>query len=81
MGAVGGDLRGSLEEDPACEEGSGAGQGPESGEPGDQEERRDAGPGLGSRVWDGDGESGPGLRDPGMETRVWDWVVEIGAGG
>lgn len=47
MGAVGGDLRGSLEEDPACEEGSRDGQGPESGEPGDQEERRDAGPGLG----------------------------------
>lgn len=47
MGEVGAVLRGRLEEDPACEEGAGAVQGPESGELRDQEERRDAGPGLG----------------------------------
>lgn len=47
IGAVGADLRGRLEEDPVCEEGAGAGKGPESGEPRDREERRDAGPGLG----------------------------------
>lgn len=81
MGAVGADLRGSLEKDQACEEGAGVRAGTRdwgTARPRGTERRR---PGTGvPGLWDGDGEPEPGLKDPGMETQVWGWVVEIGEG-
>lgn len=73
-------MRGSLEEDQACE-GAGVRAGTRvwgTAGPRGTERRR---PGTGvPGLWDGDGEPEPGLKDPGMETQVWDWVVEIGEG-
>lgn len=73
MGVVGADLRGRLEEDPACEEGAGVGAGTRvwvTAGPRGTERRR---PGTGvPGLWDGDGEPELGLRDPGMQTQVCD---------